>query len=169
MKTGIHLSENCTMTGCLSGHTSYQLNSSSQLTYWNTSISDHDFVDPTATLPSQIVKKDDHQKTDWFAELRKAVIDNIENTDFSPGTLSRLLCLSPSQLYRKVKAAADQTPIGFIRNARLDRAKKLLAASKRNISEIAYEVGFSDANYFSRTFHKEIGISPTDFRRVASV
>ncbi|WP_154859554.1 helix-turn-helix domain-containing protein [Cyclobacterium xiamenense] len=46
----------------------------------------------------------------------------------------------------------------------MQRGKELLQTTELTISEIAY-VGFSDPNYFSRTFHGEFGISPSEFRK----
>ena len=46
---------------------------------------------------------------------------------------------------------------------RLDRAKVLLRESDMNVAEIANEVGYRDANYFSKVFRKHTGWSPTEF------
>ena len=51
----------------------------------------------------------------------------------------------------------------FIRSIRLAKAKELLLAKGKNISEVAYEVGFSDPKYFSRVFSEEFGVSPQQF------
>jgi len=47
---------------------------------------------------------------------------------------------------------------------RLQRAAVLLKTTDKNVSEIAYEVGFSDPNYFSRAFHEEFGEAPSAMR-----
>jgi len=47
---------------------------------------------------------------------------------------------------------------------RLQRAAVLLKTTEKNVSEIAYEVGFSDPNYFSRAFHEEFGRAPGGYR-----
>ena len=54
----------------------------------------------------------------------------------------------------------------FIRNYRLDIAKKMIVdnGANRNITEIAYRVGFNDPKYFTRCFTKQYGVSPTSFR-----
>jgi len=46
----------------------------------------------------------------------------------------------------------------------LVKAKQLLKATTMNISEIAYDVGFSDPAYFSRVFKDEFGVSPGEVR-----
>ena len=54
----------------------------------------------------------------------------------------------------------------FIRNYRLDISRKMMAdkTSNRNITEIAYRVGFNDPKYFTRCFTKQFGISPTAYK-----
>ena len=46
----------------------------------------------------------------------------------------------------------------------MDKAKELLRISSKSIKEISMEVGYSDANYFSRTFKKNVGVSPTEYK-----
>jgi transcriptional regulator GlxA family with amidase domain len=55
----------------------------------------------------------------------------------------------------------------YLRALRLQKAKELLSASKLNISEIAFAVGFEDPKYFSRVFSEEFGLSPASFRSSA--
>ena len=69
---------------------------------------------------------------------------------------------SKSQLYRKMIALTGKSPNTFIKEYRLDRALKLLNKSTGNISEIAFETGFSSPSYFSKCFQKKYGGSPSD-------
>ncbi|MGC9523316.1 MAG: substrate-binding domain-containing protein [Anaerolineae bacterium] len=57
------------------------------------------------------------------------------------------------------------TPIDYLNRFRLRQARRLLRSNTLNISEIAAAVGFSDSSYFSRVFSREVGMSPSDFRR----
>jgi YesN/AraC family two-component response regulator len=57
------------------------------------------------------------------------------------------------------------TPIKYLQRYRVKRARVLLRESETTITEIARLVGFSDSGYFSRIFHREIGMSPEAFRR----
>jgi YesN/AraC family two-component response regulator len=56
------------------------------------------------------------------------------------------------------------TPIKYLQRYRLNQARSLLLESNKTITEIALMVGFSDAGYFSRLFHREMGVSPDKFR-----
>jgi signal transduction histidine kinase/DNA-binding LacI/PurR family transcriptional regulator/AraC-like DNA-binding protein len=57
------------------------------------------------------------------------------------------------------------TPIAYLQRYRISQSKRLLKESQQSITEIAYSVGFSDSGYFSRIFHREVGVSPQEFRR----
>ena len=73
--------------------------------------------------------------------------------------------MSQVQVYRKLKALTGKTPSQYIRAIRMDRAMNLLKTTHLNISEIAYELGFSDPNYFSRTFQQVYGKTPSSIRK----
>ena len=57
------------------------------------------------------------------------------------------------------------TPIRYIQRYRVNLAKSLLKETDKTITEIALAVGFSDSGYFSRIFHRELGLSPDQYRR----
>jgi AraC-like DNA-binding protein len=62
-----------------------------------------------------------------------------------------------------LKGLTGQTVHEFIKKVRLKRAVQLLEKRKMKITEIAYSVGFSDLNYFSRCFRKEFGVAPSEY------
>ncbi|MCB0589569.1 MAG: response regulator, partial [Phaeodactylibacter sp.] len=101
----------------------------------------------------------------FVMRLRKAVEANLEDEHFGIHELCREIGLSRTQLHRKVKALTGRPTSGFIRFIRLLRAKKLLAVSDLNISQVAFEVGFRDPKYFSRTFQEEFGKPPIEMRK----
>ena len=49
--------------------------------------------------------------------------------------------------------------------ARINRAAELLTTTDRSITDIAFDVGFNDSNYFSRQFRKTLGVTPRAFRK----
>ncbi len=73
--------------------------------------------------------------------------------------------MSRSQVHRKLKALTDQSATNFIRNYRLHRAAELLKQEAGNITEIAYQVGFSSQTYFSSSFQALFGCSPSEYRQ----
>lgn len=72
--------------------------------------------------------------------------------------------MSKRSFLRTFKAATDKTPIAYLIQLRINRAAKLLASEKDSITDIAFKVGFSDSNYFTRQFRKVMGLSPRQFR-----
>ena len=71
--------------------------------------------------------------------------------------LARAAGMSERSLSRSFHAALGQSPIEYLLNVRLQRAEELLLAGPTPISQIAFEVGFGDANYFTRRFRKRRG------------
>ena len=73
--------------------------------------------------------------------------------------------MSTRNFSRAFKSMHGQTPMDYILQLRISRAESLLKHSKHSITDIAYECGFLDSSYFSRTFRKRTGLSPHDYRK----
>ncbi|MBD0278757.1 MAG: helix-turn-helix transcriptional regulator [Bacteroidota bacterium] len=71
--------------------------------------------------------------------------------------------------YKKFKSLTGLTPVEFVRDMRLQRAKQLLDAGGNNVSEVAYEVGFSNPKYFSTCFKEKYHVSPSDYMKSKAV
>lgn len=91
---------------------------------------------------------------------------NYDNSEFGVQELADEMRMNRSVLSKMLNAEAGQPTAQFIRNYRLDIAKKMITenVANRNITEIAYRVGFNDPKYFTRCFTKQYGVSPTSFR-----
>jgi len=83
---------------------------------------------------------------------------NLKVDDFS-----KPLGYSKSRLYRKMNALTGKSPNTFIKEYRLNKALKLLTRQAGNVSEVAFDTGFSSPSYFSKCFQKRFGVSPTSF------
>lgn len=101
----------------------------------------------------------------FLKKARMAVEKDFANEDFDIHRLCRALTMSRAQLHRKLTALTGMSATHFIRSIRLQRAKELLETTSLTVSEIAYEVGFRDPNYFSRTFTEEFGTPPSETRK----
>ncbi len=101
----------------------------------------------------------------FLTKLNAIVTSNMDNVDFGLPQLCKAMGFSRAQIYRKIKELTDQSPAVYIRRLKLQRAKELLQSTDLNISEIAYEVGFKDLSYFSRSFSEEFGVSPSETRK----
>lgn len=98
------------------------------------------------------------------ADAIKYVEANIGRSDLSVEELSRELGMSRVHLYKKLSQITGKTPIEFIRIIRLKRAAQLLRESQRNVSEIAYQLGFNNPKYFSKYFRDEFGVLPSVYQ-----
>ncbi|WP_116188847.1 arabinose operon transcriptional regulator AraC [Paenibacillus taihuensis] len=79
--------------------------------------------------------------------------------------LAKLVCLSPSRLAHLFKEQVGETIIDWLIKLRMKHAERLIRFSPRNITEIAYEVGFHSPDYFTRKFKQFYSVSPTQFRK----
>jgi YesN/AraC family two-component response regulator len=103
--------------------------------------------------------------TKFLNRVIKILEENYRDEKFRIEGLYLQLGISRVQLHRKLTALTGQSTSNFIRGFRLNKARKLLVETDRNVSEVAYEVGFADPNYFSRVFTQEHGITPTELRK----
>lgn len=99
---------------------------------------------------------------EFMQKLSTQVEMHINDSRFSVEQLAAELHMSPSQIYRKLKALIDQTPQHFIRSIRMQRALDLLKSDAGAINEIAYQVGFEDPGYFSKVFKNHFGCLPSE-------
>ena len=77
--------------------------------------------------------------------------------------LGEQMGLSRVQLYRKIKALTNYSPVELLRITRLKKASTLLSTTDKTISEITYEVGFTSPSYFTKCYKEYFGESPSDF------
>ncbi|MBK5720952.1 response regulator [Dysgonomonas sp. Marseille-P4677] len=98
--------------------------------------------------------------------LKKAIEilkENYTNTEYEVSDFINAMGVSKSLLNNKMQMLAGKSAGHFIRDYRLNIARELILRNKgnKNISEIAYEVGFNDPKYFTRCFTKHFGIAPS--------
>jgi signal transduction histidine kinase/ligand-binding sensor domain-containing protein/CheY-like chemotaxis protein/AraC-like DNA-binding protein len=106
---------------------------------------------------------EDLQAEDEFMQKLYGVFEeNYTDDAFNLERLCRLLGLSSSQLDRKLKVLADQTPMHLLRRFRLQKARELLQKKpKPNIKEVCFQTGFKSPSHFSRAFSEEFGMPPS--------
>lgn len=98
-----------------------------------------------------------------MSKFRQIVEESITDSELSVDAIGLELGMSRVQLYRKIKSLTNYAPNELVRNIRLKKAEHLIISSNKNISEIAYETGFSSPSYFSKCFKEYFNESPTDF------
>ena len=101
----------------------------------------------------------------FLKEAMKIVEQNMSNPEFTSKDLVEKLNLSRSLVFLKLKKITGTSASQFITAIRLRTAAKLLKNSSKNISEIAFAVGFNDHAYFTRLFKKIFHLSPSEYAR----
>ena len=71
--------------------------------------------------------------------------------------------MSRAKFYYKFKGLMNETPNSFFKKYKLNRAAELLKSGKYNVSEVSDMVGFTSLSYFSVSFKKQFGVSPSDY------
>ncbi|MBN1942600.1 MAG: helix-turn-helix domain-containing protein [Phycisphaerae bacterium] len=84
------------------------------------------------------------------------------------GQLAEMVHMSPRHLLRTFREATGLTPIEYLLHRRIARATDLLRNETMNVTEVAFAVGFTDSNYFSRQFRTITGQTPTALRKATA-
>jgi AraC-like DNA-binding protein len=104
------------------------------------------------------------QADEKFVNLLMDYFDKTwSDTGLKVDNLSKPLSCSKTQLYRKMVSLTGLSPNAFVQEYRLKNALKLLNRNVGNISEIAFESGFSSPSYFSKCFKKKFGVLPAAY------
>lgn len=100
-----------------------------------------------------------------FERMKGVVEAQLADSDLSPTSLASELGVSLRTLQSAV-AEAGTTAVGYIAARRLARAAQRLAMEPAiSVTQIAFSVGFADSAYFSRRFHDQFGLSPSEYRQ----
>lgn len=102
---------------------------------------------------------------EFISKINKLIEENLSNDEFSVVDVTKALYISRSLLHVKMKSLFDTSMGDFIRKKRLKKSLELLREGY-NVSETAYQTGFSNPNYFSKVFKKEFGVTPREHTKV---
>lgn len=102
---------------------------------------------------------------DFIKNALQIVQESISDPDFGKDVFASKMHISPSLLYKKLKALTDLSPSDFIKSVRLKYAMKLLKSGRYSITEVSELCGFSGLDYFGKAFKKFFGYSPSDVKR----
>ncbi|NDW12660.1 response regulator [Bacteroides sp. 214] len=115
-------------------------------------------------VPKDIVVTNRDQE--FMKTLMKWVDENISNTELKISDLSSYLGLGRTVAYNKIKALTGKSPVELIKEYRVIKAESLLRTGQFSVSEIGYQLGFSDPAYFSRCFKERYKVSPKEYIRL---
>lgn len=81
------------------------------------------------------------------------------------GDLANLVALSPSHFFRAFKQSMGFPPMAYVAARRIEKAKCMMASTRKKLVAIALECGFADQPHLNRSFRREVGLSPGQWRR----
>lgn len=104
------------------------------------------------------------EKSGSVIETAKAYIQNNYSKDISLDDVSRVVNISPYYFSKIFKEDTGENFIEYLTGIRINRAKELLDTTELSMKEICSMVGYADPNYFSRSFKKNVGVTPTEYK-----
>ncbi len=132
-----------------------QTNNYEQLRKW--------FLDKVTEACRNIITKKEEQAS-GIIKKAKAYIEENYNKDISLEDVSRTVDISSYYFSKLFKEETGENFIEYLTNIRIDQAKRLLQNRELSIKNICVDTGYSDPNYFSRIFKKQVGVTPTEYR-----
>lgn len=106
------------------------------------------------------------EKSKSIIEMAEEYIKNNFHKDISLDEISRTVNISPYYFSKIFKEGTGKNFIEYLTNIRMERAKELLSTTESSMKEICSMCGYSDPNYFSRSFKKNVGVTPTEYKSV---
>jgi DNA-binding response OmpR family regulator len=101
----------------------------------------------------------------FLEKLNDTICNNLETSDLDVDKLSLLMNMGRTSLFRKIKSIANLTPAELVNITRLKKAAELLAEQDLKVYEVAYMVGYNSQTIFGRNFHKQFGMTPTEYQK----
>lgn len=110
--------------------------------------------------PKTTPSNKDKTKNIFLDKIKTHIELHLDDSNYSVEKLAKDMNLSRQQLYRKTKSLTGKSVASYVRLIRLHHGKQLLQTTDLNVSEVAYQVGFSDPSYFSKSYSEEFGYAP---------
>jgi len=122
-----------------------------------------------AIFESRIELKPDEVKVtpkdkEFIEKVLELINENLADPEFNVERLAAKVYISRTLFYKKIKGITGYQPVELIRMIRLKKAAKFIETGEFTVSEVAYMVGYNDIRYFSTSFKKQYGISPSQYQ-----
>lgn len=113
-------------------------------------------------LSRKLTKSESHRRRLALALRARRYIDEHYAEPTSLGKIAKSIGISAFYLSHIFGMESDFSLMEYITARRMQKALELIQGGNRNVSEVAYAVGYNDGNYFSKVFHRHHGISPSE-------
>ena len=123
--------------------------------YYETSLSAFDLIE------GKVLHKEDRQLID---QMMKTINDHLTHPQLSTQFVASEMGMSVRNLYRRLTEITTDTPSTVIKNARMERARQLLAKSELTVEEICEKAGFANRSTFYNIFSARFGCTPRQYR-----
>jgi len=111
-----------------------------------------------------IIFKGQKEHDDEPIKKAQEFIENNFDEKITVEQLASMFALGRRNMERRFKKATANTVMEYIQRVKIEVAKKNFESSRKNVNEVMYDVGYSDAKAFRNTFKKITGLSPVDYR-----
>lgn len=114
---------------------------------------------------SLAIRKQKSPHSEIVQKIENDILENYPDSSYDPGPFLNTLPFSEGYLKKMFKKETGLTPLQYLTEKRLENAASCLAMNggSGNISDIAYQCGFSEPLYFSRLFKRKYGVSPRHY------
>ncbi|MGB3544261.1 hybrid sensor histidine kinase/response regulator transcription factor, partial [Rubrivirga sp.] len=103
----------------------------------------------------------DPEMSPFVVQARSVVEERLGDDTFAVSDFADALGITRSTLHRRLKSETGTTPSAFVRDLRLEHARRLLEDGAGSVSEVGYAVGFRSVSHFSRSFSTRYGMTPS--------
>jgi len=115
---------------------------------------------PLAGIQTMAVGKTDER---FLEKLNQVIMENLDNPMLDVSLLASTLNMSKPTLFRKIKGVSNLKPNEIITMVRLKKAAELMAQYDLKMYEVCEQVGYNSQSYFSRSFQKQFGLTPSEY------
>jgi AraC-like DNA-binding protein len=112
----------------------------------------------------QLVEEAKNGSQDRLSHIIRYIQQHLSDP-MSIEDLSKEACMSQSHFFRTFKHEMGMSPVDFILEARIEKARELLTETDLSVKEVGYQTGFNNLSYFNRVFKRKEDQTPTQFRK----
>lgn len=113
--------------------------------------------------PKSPLTRSELKAGNWLNRIDQILEQEMINPNFNVELLAKSMGMSQRQLFRKMKAQTQLTPLQYLRQLRLNRSHQLLQSGTcRTVKEAAFQVGYMNTGYYIQHFERTFGCRPLE-------